>query len=176
MSFTPVKISDLPIISPVGTEIIPVSDGVTTSGVLAGSFQAYDADTAKTDVAQSWTAQQTFKEVKDTVYTITDGAAFEIDPVNGSIQIVTLGASRTPKATNFEAGQIVLLGVDDGTAYSVTWTDSTFGTNGTGDVAGVRWVKGGGSAAAPALATTGYTWILLWKVGSQIFGGEVGQP
>jgi hypothetical protein len=143
--------------------------------VVGVDVQPYDADTAKVDTAQSWTAQQTFKELKDTVYTITDGEAFEIDPANGSVQVVTLGASRTPLATNFEAGQTVLLGIDDGSAYSITWTSSTFGTGGTSGN-GVRWVKSGGAATAPTLATSGYTWILLWKVGSQVYGGEVGQP
>jgi hypothetical protein len=127
--------------------------------------QAYDADTAKLDVAQTFAAQQTFTEVKDTVHTITDGAGFEIDPANGSIQVVTLGDDRTPAATNFEAGQIVLLGIDDGTDYTITWT-----------TVAVTWVKAGGSGAAPTLATSGYTWVLLWKVGSTIYGTEVGQP
>lgn len=133
--------------------------------VIGTDVQAYDADTAKTDVAQSWTAEQTFKELKDTVHTITDGAAFEIDPANGSIQVVTLGASRTPAATNFEAGQTVLLGVDDGSAYTLTWT-----------TVNPTWVKAGGTASAPTLATSGYTWILFWKVGSTIYGTEVGKP
>lgn len=141
-----------------GTDYLaPAAIGVTV--------QAYDVDTAKLDVAQSFTAQQTFKELKDTVHTITDGAAFEIDPANGSIQIVTLGANRTPAATNFEAGQVVLLGIDDGTAYTITWT-----------TVNPTWVKAGGTASAPTLATTGYTWILFWKVGSTIYGTEVGQP
>jgi hypothetical protein len=132
---------------------------------IGSTVQAYDADTAKLDAAQSWTAQQTFKELKDTVHTITDGAAFEIDPANGSIQVVTLGASRTPAATNFEAGQCVLLGIDDGTAYSVTWT-----------TVNPTWVKVGGTATAPTLAASGYTWIMLWKVSSTIYACEVGQP
>lgn len=129
------------------------------------TVQGYDADTAKLDVAQSWTAQQTFKELKDTVHTITDGAGFEIDPANGSIQTVTLGANRTPAATNFEAGQTVLLGIDDGTARTITWT-----------TVNPTWVKAGGSASAPSLATTGFTWVLLWKVDSTIYGIEVGKP
>ena len=120
---------------------------------------------AKVGTAQSWTAEQTFKELKDTVFTITDAAAFEIDPANGSVQVVTLGAARTPAATNFEAGQTVLLGIDDGTAYSITWT-----------TVNPTWVKAGGTASAPTLAATGYTWILLWKVGNVIYSGEVGQP
>jgi hypothetical protein len=143
----------------------PADGTILKDADIGVSVQAYDADTAKTDVAQSWTAQQTFKELKDTVHTITDGAAFEIDPANGSIQVVTLGANRTPAATNFEAGQVVLLGIDDGTAFTVTWTTVS-----------PTWVKGGGTATAPTLATTGYTWVLLWKVSTTIYGTEVGKP
>jgi hypothetical protein len=153
-------------------------------GVAIGvNVQAYDPNYAKINTAQTWTAaqtwsvaqtfnasnnwvaEQTFKAIKDTVYTITDGAAFEIDPANGAIQVVTLGDDRTPAATNFAAGHVLLLGVDDGSAYTIDWTtvDPT-------------WVKVGGSGAAPTLATTGYTWILLWKVSTTIYATEVGQP
>lgn len=104
--------------------------------------------------------------ILEDVFTITDGAAFEIDPGNGSIQLITLGASRTPKATNFAAGESVLLMVDDGSAFTLTWTDATFGTG------GVIWESGGGTA--PTLSTTGYTSIVLWKVGTQIYGAQVG--
>jgi hypothetical protein len=138
---------------------------VVVDSDIGSTVQAYDADTAKTDVAQSFTAQQTFKEVKDTVHTITDGAGFEIDPANGSIQVVTLGASRTPAATNFEAGQVVLLGIDDGSAYTITWS-----------TVNPTWVKVGGTGSAPTLATTGYTWILLWKVSTTLYATEVGKP
>lgn len=104
--------------------------------------------------------------ILEDVFTITDGAAFEIDPGNGSIQLITLGASRTPKATNFVAGESVLLMVDDGSAFTITWTDTTFGTS------GVIWESGGG--AAPTLSTSGYTSIVLWKVGTQVYGAQVG--
>lgn len=102
--------------------------------------------------------------IQEDVYTITDGAAFEIDPGNGSIQLITLGANRTPKGTNFAAGESVTLMVLDGTAYALTWTDTTFGTS------GVTWVGG----TAPTLNTTKYTVIELWKVGSQVYGALVG--
>jgi hypothetical protein len=102
--------------------------------------------------------------IQEDVYTITDGAAFEIDPGNGSIQLITLGASRTPKATNFAAGESVTLMVLDGSAYSLAWTDTTFGTS------GVVWVGG----SAPTLDTTKYTVIVLWKVGSQVYGTLAG--
>ena len=102
--------------------------------------------------------------ILEDIFTITDAAAFEVDPGNGSIQLITLGASRTPKATNFAAGESLLLMVDDGTAYTLTWTDTTWGPS------GVIWVGG----SAPALATTGYTVIEFWKVGSQVYGARVG--
>lgn len=102
--------------------------------------------------------------ILEDVYTISDGAAFEIDPGNGSVQLITLGANRTPKATNFAAGESVTLMVLDGTAYTLTWTDTTFGTS------GVVWVGG----TAPTLDTTKYTVIELWKVSSQVYGALVG--
>ena len=104
--------------------------------------------------------------ILEDIFTITDGAAFEIDPGNGSVQLITLGASRTPKATNFAAGESVMLMVDDGSAYTLTWTDSTFGGS------GVVWKTDGG--VAPTLNTSGYTAIVLWKVSTQVYGARVG--
>lgn len=104
--------------------------------------------------------------ILEDIYTIVDGAAFEIDPSNGSIQLITLGASRTPKATNFVAGEAITLMVDDGAAYALTWTDTTFGPS------GVEWETNAGTA--PPLSTTGYTPIVLWKVASQVYGARVG--
>ena len=102
--------------------------------------------------------------ILEDVYTITDGAAFEVDPGNGSIQLITLGASRTPKCTNFVAGESITLMVNDGTAYTITWTDATWGTG------GVKWTGG----SAPTLATTGYSVIQFWKVSTQVYGASVG--
>jgi hypothetical protein len=104
--------------------------------------------------------------ILEDIFTITDGAAFEIDPGNGSVQLITLGASRTPKATNMAAGEAVTLMVDDGSAYTLTWTDSTFGGS------GVVWKTDGG--VAPTLNTAGYTAIVLWKVSTQVYGARVG--
>jgi hypothetical protein len=102
--------------------------------------------------------------ILEDVFTITDGAAFEVDPGNGSIQLITLTASRTPKCTNFVAGESVTLMVNDGTAYTITWTDATWGTG------GVIWTGG----TAPTLATTGYSVIQFWKVSTQVYGASVG--
>lgn len=93
------------------------------------------------------------------IHTITDEAAFEIDPGNGSIQQITLGADRTPAATNFLNGEGILLMVNDGAARTITWT-----------TVGVVWIGG----SAPTLATSGWTHIVLYKVGGTIYGKHVG--
>jgi hypothetical protein len=153
------------------TQVVDVDD-LLDDAAIGVTVQGYDADTAKLDVAQTFTAVQTLTDpaiigtILEDVFTISDGAAFEVDPGNGSIQLITLGASRTPKATNFAAGEAVTLMVDDGSAYTLTWTDATWGGS------GVVWKTGGGNA--PTLNTTGYTVITFWKVGTQVYGARVG--
>jgi len=131
--------------------IVLATNGSTTIATLTG--------TTLTDPAITGT-------ILEDVFTIADGAAFEVDPGNGSIQLITLGTSRTPKATNFVAGESITLMVNDGTStsYTITWTDATWGSG------GVIW-KGG---SAPTLAATGYSVIQFWKVGSQVYGASVG--
>jgi hypothetical protein len=97
--------------------------------------------------------------ILEDIFTITDAAGFEIDPSNGTIQQVTLGASRTPAATNFANGESVTLMVNDGSAFTITWT-----------TVAVTWVGG----SAPTLATSGWTVIELWKVGNTIYGSHTG--
>ena len=155
---------------------LPTADG-TANQVLKtdGSGVIGFAAAATGDVTTTGTQTLTNKTLTDPaiigtiqedIFTITDGAAFEIDPGNGSIQLITLGASRTPKATNFANGEAVTLMVDDGSAYALTWTDSTFGGS------GVVWKTNAG--AAPTLNTTGYTVIVLWEVAGQVYGARVG--
>jgi hypothetical protein len=152
--------------------------GATTTGNAL--FVSVDAAAARTaisagDVTLTGTQTLTNKTLTDPaivgtiledIFTISDGAAFEIDPSNGSIQLITLGANRTPKATNFVNGESVILMVDDGSAYALTWTDATFGGS------GVVWKTNAG--VAPTLNTTGYTVIVLWEVASQVYGARVG--
>ena len=131
-----------------------------TSGIFTGTVSG----TSGVFAASTLTDPAIVGTILEDVYTITDGAAFEVDPGNGSIQLITLGASRTPKATNFAVGESITLMVDDGADYTLTWTDATWGP------AGVIW-KGG---SAPTLATSGYSVIQFWKVGSQVYGASVG--
>ncbi len=96
---------------------------------------------------------------QETVHSIVDGATVDINPAQGGIQTWTLGANRTPTATNFAAGQSVMLMINDGTAYAVNWTGI-----------GVVWVGG----TEPTLPTSGYGIIELWKVGATVYGASVG--
>ena len=97
--------------------------------------------------------------IAEEIFTITDAAAFSIDPSNGSIQTITLGANRTPVATNFANGESMTLKIADGTAFAITWT-----------TAAVVWKSG----TAPTLATTGFTVVELWKEGGVLRGVHVG--
>ena len=94
------------------------------------------------------------------VFAVT-GTTPALSPTNGSIQTWTLSGNSTPTAGTWADGQSLTLMVDDGTAYTITWTSLA-----------VTWKTDGGTA--PTLNTTGYTVIQLWKVGSVIYGARVG--
>lgn len=93
------------------------------------------------------------------VFTITDGASVDLDPSNGTVQVWTLGASRSPTASSFASGQSMTLMVDDGSAYAITWPSVTWKTD---------------AGNPPALTTTGFTAIQLWKVSTVLYGARVG--
>ena len=89
----------------------------------------------------------------DTVYNLTGTA---LDPGNGAVQYKTLSANTT-FTDSFTAGEAMILHIDDGSAYTVTWPS-------------VTWTGG----SAPELATSGYTVVVLWKFLSTLYGAHVG--
>lgn len=93
--------------------------------------------------------------IQEAVYNLTGTA---LDPANGTIQTKTLAANVT-LTDSLSAGEAMTLMIDDGAAYAVTWPAMT-------------WVNNAG--AAPTLATSGYTVVALWKVGSTLYGALVG--
>ena len=75
--------------------------GKANTSDIGTTIQAYDADTAKTDVAQTFTAAQ-----RGTVGTLTDGATITPDFATANNFTVTLGGNRTiANPTNLTAGQ-----------------------------------------------------------------------
>jgi hypothetical protein len=92
------------------------------------------------------------------VFTISDAAGVDISPANGTIQMWTLGASRTPTALTFSSGQSMTLMITAG-VYSITWSSVP-----------VTWIGG----SAPSLSTSSITTLALWKSGSTIYGTSLG--
>jgi hypothetical protein len=96
----------------------------TNLGLAIGTnVQAYDANTAKTNVTQSFTAAQ-----RGTVVALTDGATITADFAAANNFSVTLGGNRTlANPTNVVAGQSGIIKISqDGTgsrtlAYGSSW-------------------------------------------------------
>ena len=93
--------------------------------------------------------------LKETVFTVT-GTTPALDPANGGIQTWTLSGASTP-TDSFDAGESITLMIDDGSANTITWPT-------------MKWVGG----SAPTLATTDYTVVVLWKIGSTLYGASIG--
>ena len=104
----------------------------------------------------TFTGSVTFEDaINENVFAITDASSVALDPDNGMIQTWTLGANRTA-TDSLTAAQSLLLMVTAG-SYTLTWPTIT-------------WAGG----SAPTLSTTAITAIELWKVGSNLYGANVG--
>lgn len=110
--------------------------GYAQDSDIGSTIQAFDADTAKTDVAQTYSAAQ-----RGTITTLTDGATVTPDFAASNNYTLTLGGNRTianpTNLTTGQSGSIFL--VQDGTgSRTVSW--------------GSYWDFAGGTA--PTLTTT----------------------
>jgi len=128
--------------------------------LIADTIQHSDATSTTTNVlavtnaAQSFTAQQTFAELKETTYSLT---GTDIDPANGSIQSKTVAANTT-FTESLEAGQTVVLLLNAGASYTITWPTLT-------------WVTGSGNSAPTLTANDAF---VFWKVSTTLYGAYVG--
>ena len=120
---------------------------VDTDIDAVGGVQGFDADTAKTDVAQTYTAQQTFGELKETVFTLATTGSIALDPANGSIQVCVLTGAPT-FSDSLEAGA----------SYTIGWPTIT-------------WVTSSGNALP---TFTAKDVLVIWKVGTTLYGAYVG--
>jgi hypothetical protein len=88
------------------------------------------------------------------IFAVT-GTTPALSPTNGSIQTWALTANSAPTIGTWTDGQSITLMIDDGTNFSITWPS-------------ISWTTA--SASPPILRTTGYTTVVLWEVGSVIYG------
>lgn len=146
--------------------------GVSLKGAIGGVTGSTDNAILRADGTGGATAQGSAvtisdagvvagATIQDTVYAITDGASVTVSPANGGVQTWTLGGNRTP-TLSFSSGQSLILVV---TAGSNTLT-----------LSGVTWTKQGStSGTAPTWATgTGKSVVVLWMVGSALYGSYLG--
>jgi len=93
----------------------------------------------------------------ETVFALT-GTTPALNPANGTVQTWTLSGNSTPTSV-IAAGQSMTLMIDDGAAFTITWPSVNWRTN---------------AGTAPTLNTTGFTAIVLWNVGTVLYGARVG--
>lgn len=128
-----------------------------TDGVTSNIQTQLDA---KAPIASpTFTGTVTLPAVTETVYAIS-GTTPAISAANGTIQTWTLTANSTP-TDSLSSGQSVVLHINDGTAYNITWTSLVD-----------QWKTDSG--ASPSLNTSGETVVVVWKVGSTVYGARVG--
>lgn len=98
-------------------------DNLLESADIGSTVQGYDADTAKTDTAQTFTAAQ-----RGTITTLTDGATITPDfSASNNFTVTLAGTGRTlANPTNITAGQSGVIAINqDGTGNR---TITTYGS------------------------------------------------
>jgi hypothetical protein len=117
---------------------------------IGSTVQGYDANTTTSTNTQTLTN----KTVRDTVYALS-GTAF--DATNGAVQTKTLAANTT-FTDSLSSGDAIVLQLEAGASYTVTWPTMT-------------WVTSGGNVA-PTL--TAKDTLVFWKVSTTLYGAYTG--
>lgn len=121
---------------------------VVTNGVYTVGDQSIAGN-------KSFTGVTGLTSVVETVYDIASGV--NLNPANGTVQTKTITAV-TGFVESFAAGQSIILMLTNGNQYTVTWPPMT-------------WVRTVGNVA-PTLTVADT--IILWKVGTTLYGSYVG--
>ncbi|NLY59643.1 MAG: hypothetical protein GX071_14065 [Gammaproteobacteria bacterium] len=124
---------------------------VTLDAGTLGAVLAEDGEASGLTLSGGYTEE---------VYAVS-GTTPALSPTNGSIQTWVLSANSTPTAGTWSEGQSVTLMIEDGADHTIDWASLS-----------ITWNTGGGTA--PELNTGGYTTVVIWKVGAELFGARVG--
>ncbi|MDB4416889.1 hypothetical protein N9277_01340, partial [bacterium] len=134
----------------IGTDVEAYDATILKSAAIGVTVQGYDANTTTSTNTQTLTN----KTVRDTVYALS-GTAF--DATNGAVQTKTLAANTT-FTDSLSSGDAIVLQLEAGASYTVTWPTMT-------------WVTSGGNVA-PTL--TAKDTLVFWKVSSVLYGAYTG--
>ena len=123
----------------------------------AGSVDLYHANNKKFETTSSGaivTGIVTATSYSDTTYTLT---GTDIDPANGGIQ-TKVASTNTTFTESLSAGDSVVLHLEGGSSYTITWPTIT-------------WVTSSGNSA-PTL--TAKDVVVLWKISTTLYGAYAG--
>jgi hypothetical protein len=141
-----------------GVESLNGQQGALVTKTVNGSSILGSGNLAVGDVTLAGTQTLTNKTITETVFALT-GTTPAFTATNGAVQTWTLTAASSP--TNaLTSGQSIILVVTPG-SFAITWPGAT-------------WTKIGGSGALPALFSAGKTTVVLWMVGSNLYGSHLG--
>jgi hypothetical protein len=110
------------------------------------------------DLFINTTQTLTNKTITETVFAVT-GTTPALLATNGAVQTWTLTGASTP-TNSLASGQSIILVITPG-AFTITWPS-------------VIWTRIGGSGVLPNLFTAGKTTVVLWQVGSNLYGSHLG--
>jgi len=107
---------------------------------------------------KDFTETLTNKTITENVFAIT-GTTPALTATNGAVQTWTLTAASAPTSA-LTSGQSIILQITPG-AFAITWPSVVF-------------TKVGGSGAAPTLFSAGKTTIVLFRIGTVLYGSTLG--
>jgi len=141
---------------------VSLADFSVSTGSAGTAALSYSASTGVftytppdlSSYATTSSVSSTYAPLAATVYSLT---GTDIDPGNGGIQTKTFSADTT-FTESLTTGESVVLMLDGGASYTITWPTIT-------------WVTSNGNAA-PTL--TANDTVVLWKVSTTLYGAYVG--
>ena len=136
--------------SDIGSTIQAYDATIVVDADIGVTVQGYDANTTTSTNTQTLTN----KTIRDTVYALTETA---FDATNGAVQTKTLAANTT-FTDSLSSGDAIVLQLEAGASYTVTWPTMT-------------WVTSGGNVA-PTL--TAKDTLVFWKVSTMLYGAYTG--